>query len=463
VAYHGEPEYHVQYGASLYPLAPLVARDLPDGRQVMIVLGDTEAVDDRGTLAVLDRSLGPVVPAGAAGEVSMGGYRPGVTWVDLEGRWRDPAPLPDGTVLVAADDPATPGQDAIYLVTIADGVLGASLESAELLLSAPGESFRSPVPVFERPPEDDGHESVIDPRLDKGYLALRDVAILEAIYGRPEPMGVRVLKEEIHAIRLLTWDGAPADQIAWYDDGGSTVGLSDRGPASVLFEHEIPEDRSAWLEVPARVPIMLQWLDDRGMVVGNQLDRWYFAEGAESVPGGTNEETYAHNCTGCHGSMSGRPEDASGPAPDALSSASITMSTHRNRNRRQPLAPSVTPMEGGHVDYLGTVAPLFEATCASAACHGGIRPAAELPLDGRPGDGRFSAAYEGLMTRFVDLGELRARRSALIERLTGEELDAPSSVSRACPPGGASDDLVRAVSRWIESGAAFDASARESP
>jgi len=461
--FHGEPEYHVQFGASTAPIALLVARDLPDGRQVLIGLDNTDVADDRGRLGVLDRSLGPIVPEDAVDEVSMGGYRPAVTWLDTNARWRDPAVLPDGTVLAVADSPEAPGEDALYLVTLAGGVGGASLGSAELLLAARGETIRSPAPVFVRPPEDDGHEEVTDPTFDRGYLVLRDVAVLETLYGRVGPRGVRTLLEEIRGVRLLAWEGPPAADFGFYDDGGTTVGLTSRPPARVLAEHTLPGDRSAWLEVPARTPILLQWLDDRGMVVGNQLDRWFFAEGAESVPGGTNADTYAHNCTGCHGSMSGRPEDAFGLEPDAISAASVTMATYRNRDRRLPLPPSTMPMVGAAVDYDGSIAPLFEATCTASACHGGDAPAAGLPLDGRAGRGRFSAAYEQLMARFIDRDGLRARRSVLVERLVGEELEAEAPILGMCPPGGADDSLVRTVAQWIESGAFYDASAREEP
>lgn len=50
----------------------------------------------------------------------------------------------------------------------------------------------------------------------------------------------------------------------------------------------------------------------------------------------------------------------------------------------------------------------------------------------------------------------RARTSPLVERLLGRELDAHAPMRRTCPPGGASDELVRAIVEWIETGARED-------
>lgn len=442
--YHGNPEYHVHFGASIAPRAPLVARDLPDGRQVLLVLDAVGANDDRGRLAVLDRSLGPALPNALVSDASVGGYRAPLSWLGDDGaRFRDPSVLPDGRVLVS--------DDAIHAVTIDDGEDGAALGAIEELLRVPGESLRSPVAVFPRPAEDT-HAPVVDPGAPHGYLAFRDVAVLETLYGRAAPHGERVPREEIAGLRLVQWGGAPAGAFQRLPGGGTTAGATDRAPARWLAEIDLPEDRSAWIRIPARTPILVQLLDRRGMLLGAQLDRWYFAEGEEVVPGGTNVETYGNKCSGCHGSMSGRPEDAIAPPPDALSSASVTLARYEGRDRRRPRDPVEVPDQGAWIDWAGTIGPAFASSCTASDCHTGDAPAADLPLDGRPGD-RFDAGYEALLARWIDTDELRARRSPLVERLLGEELDADAPVTGTCPPGGADDALVRDVVRWIELGA----------
>ena len=104
-----------------------------------------------------------------------------------------------------------------------------------------------------------------------------------------------------------------------------------------------------------------------------------------------------------------------------------------------------------------SIAVLFSASCVDGECHGGTSPVAGLPLDGRLGMGRFVAAYETLITLgYVEADRRRARESPLIERLLGEELDAPAPVTGRCPPEGADPALVETVVRWIELGAFYD-------
>lgn len=453
-AFHGEPEYHVQHGSSLAPAAPLVARDLPDGRQLMIVLATSREVDDRGALMVLDRSLGPDLASDE--ELSLGGYRRPISVLDLESRFRDPAPLPDGRFIVSADTAGSPGEDALFVMRIEDTPDGAVLAERTPWLERPGRSLRSALPVFTRPPEDDGHETLTDSSAPDGFLALRDVAVLEALFGRVEPSGARVLRDDIVGLRLLEATGALASEVTRHADGGTSAGLSARIPARVLAEVPLPADRSAYLRIPPRTPILLQLLDRSGMEVGRGLDRWYYAEGGEVVPGGTNLATYGHDCSGCHGSASGHPSEAASSVPDAISAASVTLSTHVARDRRRPLPPLALPDAGEAVDFVGTIRPIIDMRC-TGGCHSAADP---VSFEVGPGAGRFPAAYEALAGR-VDLVTLRARRSALVERLAGRELDAPSAATGVCPPDGSDPELVRVFARWIEAGALFDIEATE--
>ena len=453
-ALHGEPEYHVQFGASAAPWAPRQARDLPDGRQVIVALPSAAAEDDHGALAILDRSLGPILREGAPS--SLAGYRPAFTLLDAEPRYRDPAPLPDGRVIVARRDDA--GDDALVLVRIIDGPGGPRMELEPLLAPSAG-SARSPVAVFSRPPEDDDHETLTDRDAPLGTFVLRDVAVLESLYGRTEPTGERPLRADIARIRLLVPDARPATAFARAAGGGTTVGLGERIPTRVLAELPLAADRSLWLRVPARTPIRLELLDTDGMIIGRQLERWFYAEGEETVPGGTNAPTYAHACAGCHGSASGAPEAAATIAPDAVSSASVTLSTHAARDRRRPLEPLLVEPTSRRVDFVGTIAALIETRCQ--ACHSGASPAGGLALEGRTSAPPFSDDYRALVSS-IDLEGLRARQSPLIERITGRELDAPGTPSGRCPPDG-DDALSSAFVEWIEAGAFYDLSRTEEP
>ena len=100
-------------------------------------------------------------------------------------------------------------------------------------------------------------------------------------------------------------------------------------------------------------------------------------------------------------------------------------------------------------------------------CHAGALPDAGLSLEAGPdpvtSDRRgFDAPYRRLLP-FVDLTTLRARRSPLMERVTGRELDAPGAALASCVPEGPDLELTRIFARWIEAGAFHDLHARERP
>ena len=80
---------------------------------------------------------------------------------------------------------------------------------------------------------------------------------------------------------------------------------------------------------------------------------------------------------------------------------------------------------------------------------------------------RYDAAYEALVARgegslggfrYVDVVGTTARGSHLVERLLGEELDAPRALDQARAHRGEpplSDDEVRTIARWIEAGSTW--------
>lgn len=447
-----DPEYHAHFGSSLAPMVPLAARDLADGRQVFVGLATTTATDDHGRLGILDRSLGPVLDPSDELFASIEDYIPAVTWLELDRHVRDPMPLPDGRVLVAA--PRELGSDVDAIFTIAFDTPDATAAVLTRIIDGGHQSLRSPVAIVPRPPEHEPHASVVDPLATEGELVFRDAAILETLYGKTAPIGQRPLRSDIASVRVLGWPALSTDVLA-YTDTGTTLGHGSRPPMQVFGEWPLADDRSIRLQVPARTPLLLQWLDHDGMAIGDGLDRWYYVEGREVVSGGTNDATYGFACSGCHGSPTGRADDEIVAPPDAISSASVTLSSHRDRDPRQPIAPTFVDDEPTVVDFRHDVAPVFAQRCATPACHGGESPAAGLPLDDHGDDSPFSLAYDELTRRAVDLDTLRARKSPLMARLLQRPLDVdvptPSCLTAPIDP-----ETAAAVVRWIESGAAYD-------
>ena len=450
--FNADPEYHAHFGASLAPITPLGARDLADGRQVFVGLQHAHVADDRGSLGLLDRSLGPMLAAADKLSASIVDYTAPVTWLEIDRPVRDPYPLPDGRLLVAAANDADPDLDALFTVEFDDQ----SLASPRIapLVTWTEKSLRSPIPVVSRPAEVDPQPSVIDSTQPDGYLVFRDAAVLESLYGKTAPVGERIRREDIVGVRVLAWPGLSANALRRHDDGGTTAGLGPRPPMLVLGEWPIHQDRSVWFRVPARRPVTLQWLDADDMAVGDGLDRWYYAEGLESVTGGTNHATYNHACSGCHGATTGWADDEISTPPDAVSSASVTLATHEHRNPRRPSEPIFVGDQPESIDYLHDIGPIFLRACTNDGCHGGSEPAAGLALDEAPGDTRFPAAYTALMERAIDVETLRARRSPLVARLTSTPLE--TDTAGTCLTAPLDVEQLQSIVRWIESGAAYD-------
>jgi hypothetical protein len=436
-AHHADPEYHAHFGASIAPVTPFSAAELADGRQIALGLPGADAPDDHGGLAILDRSLGPALAPEQAPDSSVRRYEPPWRWLDPEPRWRDPVAVPDGTVIAARR--GEDGRDLLVQVELADTGDGPVLEAVTTLVDVPARGARSPAVVVTRLPEDEPHPPAYEPEAARGILDFRDVRVLEALYGRTGPIGARSLRDDLVSVRLVRWLAPRA--------GGFARGRD--ATMSVLAELPLAADASLRVSVPADTPILVQLLDGRGMVVGESLDRWYFARGGETVTGGTNVETYPVACAGCHGEWDGRASAEPPSLPDAISSASLTLSSHDGRDPRRPREPAEVPRDG-RVHTHEALAPALAASCARSGCHQGEAAPAGLRLDVAA-----EASFDTLR-RFVDPSG-RARRSALVERLLGEELEAPGEVSGRCPPEGAPDALRADLVRWIETGAALRA------
>lgn len=488
-AHHGEPEYHIHHGVTSGADAAYHARQLPDGREAEVLL-ERGTVLEAGTLAVLERSFGPDLPPDVDGDPAVPNFQHSITRLDDgDGTvFRDPMPLPDGTLLVArasapadATDPARAGEvdfaiERLWLEETRDR--GTVVVARETLADAEGMWDTAAVPVTKRPPEEDPHEHVWDPASPSGLLRVRHLRTLQGIFANPFPTGGVDFPDDIAWVRLIEHLDVTPDQIAPVDADQ----IEDADPAAwwisngvhdrtrILAELPVAPDSSFEASVPAGVPFRVQALDASRMAIGAQQNRWLFVNGAESFPGGVSPALFGASCGPCHGSVSGVPEEAF-VVPDAVTSASITLATHENLNLRWPRDPvAVGDATRIEIDYRRDVQPILDRSCAVGGCHAGATPVAELSLEGEA-TAFYSRSYESLLRRgegsrgghaWVDEPGSSARRSALVERLTGRELDAPAALSGTCPPEGAdvpelSEEDLATIVRWIELGAVFRA------
>lgn len=486
---HLQPEYHPHHGQTAP--APLVVglRELPDGRDVATLLG----FDDRwegGRLALLERQFGPDAATEA---VTVDGFRH--AWTVLtpdaaaagaasDGLWRDPAPLPDGGLVVAhapgpidLDAPTAAPDTALAVVAVVDGRAGPRLGPPTVLVDAPGLADDQPAIVVAHPDEDDPHPDVWDDG-PTGLLRHSGTVVNEAINRSLSPVIARPMRTDVAAVRLLawpTWDAAPAvdpAQIANHDPASTWWSNGVHLPRTPLDAHALAADGSLLAAIPARTPIQLQVLDADGLAVGTQSRLWINVQGGEKFPQGTQPAHYGRLCAGCHGAVDGDPGHALGPIDaDAITMASVTQAAYLRGDPRRPLAP-VRLGEGGakDFDFGRDLAPSLARSCAVAGCHAGATPVGGLDLTPTP-TAYYDAAYEALQAwgagstggkRYVDERGASARGSYLIEKLLGKELDAPRALDFRCPPVGAAvppldPDVIAAFAQWIDGGAVYRA------
>lgn len=462
-AYHGDPEIHIHHGITVEEDIVYGMRTMPDGRFASVLL-DRSNRWRGGRLAIFDRQLGPEMPVGAEDEASVGGFRHAFAAIDSAaaasgsspgGAYRHPVPLPDGSLLVSYAggpldlDAAVPAPAfALYRVRLGVGPDGAPiLSQREPLLVDPSAAVYDAEPILRRPLEDDPtHEPAWDPTRTSttGVLALRHVETLEALFSNLEQRRPKPLRTDLAFARLIEALPVTPAELAT-----SPVGPGPHGRSRILAELPLVGG-SIYARVPADIPFRVQLLDADRMAVGAQHNRWVHVAPDEMFPGGVAPGLYPTLCAGCHGGLTGDRAGVGGPVPDAVTAASITLATHRALDPRRPLPP-VELGAALAVDYVRDVRPLVARSCAG--CHSGPAPAGALTLDPTAAS-PYDGAYLALLPH-VDAAGSSARRSPLMERLLGRELDAPTSAG-SCPgrPALSPDELLT-VSRWIDLGATY--------
>lgn len=470
-------EVHQHFGMTLPFEALIATRELADGNYVAVGLA-LDATDTAGTLVLSDRNLGPALPEDTAAAPSLPAWLPPWRRVSLPAAAgltavADPAPLPDGSVLLVGRSAA--GTPLLRMRWDRHGEGAIEVAPPEVLLAAPAERMlRQPAPLLRRAPLPAVKTEHGDRDAATGTLVHQGVPMIEALLARLPPTGQRIIRSDLATLRLLEplplapgWRTplAPTQRPADALPSASRASLAPLAPARVLAELGLAPDGSVYAEVPAGSAFRLQALDGEGLAVGAAHNRWLHAEGGQAIPQGVHARSngpYRAMCATCHGANDGNPQGALPIQPDLMTSASWSMARYLDCNPRRPLPPQPTGAATRiEVDWRRDIVPIVQARCAG--CHGA---AAAAGLDLRPTPtALFDQAYEALLRRgdgsghgwrYVDATMGRARTSFLAEKLLGRELEAPRSLLPGVGPhGGVSDGERAAILRWIELGASY--------
>jgi len=514
-------DYHIQGGnRSRYPIH-LDSRELPQGLEVRLAM-DPRNLSLGGSLLLVDHGFGvhiepdnpvdnlpftqkiakekasstprflpaqlPFLPETGPKAITHTGVSPG-------GGFRDPYPLPDGTLLVSYSneslnhlDPQADPQWDVYQIrfpTTLQSEDGQSVAPFKLQKIAPASKPQfaeySPRPLVVRLKEktqlkqkfahrSDGakpirHNGVLRmPPGTPGEIECYDYPLLESFLTQFAPSGPRNFRtapssnpsgeykppvERAHYVRILEQSPVSHKDTDLIhssqpdkDPFATAMSLGIHPPKRIVAEVPIEEDGSFSARVPTEVPLVVQGLNEDRMAI-QSMNRWFYLHPGEKLTFSIPRSIFPLRCAGCHGSLTGKPTDGLGP-PDLVSAGSRVMATWDPvlRKHRSPTQGSAGP--GLAVDFRRDIQPILDRKCVK--CHGGNnQPSGNLDLRGWPTK-HFSQSYEALHAledpqsgnyankRYINEREALSSESYLLEKLLGRELLAPRNLETRGAP-----------------------------
>lgn len=260
------------------------------------------------------------------------------------GRYRTPAVLPDGRLLVSfaegpvndlAEASATPPDFGIYL-------FDPKTQKNQLVYNTRDLWEVNATPVIARK-EPEGSSDLISKNIDTtlpvkiGSVDITKTSLGDSVSGaqfQSTPLGV-ALKDavKVRVIEGFSSEGAP---------GVSMFGLTMDEGASVLGEAKVEKDGSWLANIPPYLPVHLQPIDKFGLSIRNQR-LWI-----QGMPG------ESRRCVGCHESRTS----------DSLAKFGPTVA-----EQRQPENLVVPIADRAEYGWMAAIQPTLDAKCVS--CHGG--------------------------------------------------------------------------------------------
>ncbi len=378
------------------------------------------------------------------------------------GAYRDPYPLPDGSLLVSwakgpvdlHDPNANPNFDIIKLTPnpsyqSSDGFNSGNVKR-EVLVSGAGAQLW-PRPVAPRLKEPVHKKLKTDPdvygkpKIRNGFtqypdsiaatLQVSDLVLLEAFFEQITPVGEKYMaSSDVKYARVI---GA---QPQYKGDSGAIKRF-------LIAEVPIAEDGSFYVQIPSKISFDIQSLNAQRMALRSP-NRWLYCQPGEKHSLSTPRKLFTQACAGCHGSLTGLKEDVL-RRPDGISGASRTISSW-NEEEQKALLPSNFAKGAGmstqFISYEKNIKPIIQKKCIS--CHDKGNRSTNVDLSQGKG---FNA-----LRKFVEHREALAIKSDLIEKLLGKEFLAPQKNRENLPhPSGnpLSQEEILTFIRWIDLGA----------
>ena len=405
------------------------------------------------------------------------------TGLSAGGAFRDPYPLPDGSVLVAhteqaldhLDPNADPDWD-IWQIEFTGSLqaedrhrIGAYTKTRIEKIST-GQAEYNPRPLVIRLQENrhhplehqkfvQGHEpenrygvkrmpddtpaeiEVYDFNLIASFLTnftqtgTRDIPPAEAI-------------KYVRAIGVLPLTRQDVEGIRDADPHATAVSKGVHTKKLIIGEVPLEADSSLYLEVLPNVAWIVQALD-RDKRALYTLQRQFYTQPGERFTFSIPRSKFLNTCGGCHGSLTADPMQSIGP-PDIVTEASKVMATWdpQEQRRREPVAKGARITDYISIDFLTDIQPLLDKHCV--ACH----QDGALDLRGRP-TRHYNVAYESLHQlrdpasgnfadkRYINEREALSSQSPLIDKLLSED------------HAYLSDEELLTLIRWIDIGATY--------
>jgi hypothetical protein len=444
-----------------------------------------------------------------------------VTWTGNSpgGIFRDPVPLPDGSILVSYSrkainhfDPAANPDFELYVLrgkptltpTGGKGNPQVSLSPVQAACFA-GKAEVQAAPIYIRLKEkiNAGKRprsehliryagSKVDTRpatyLERNYL------LIDAIMRDPSPYGKQVAYKKdpvtgeslqpidrvcgVRFVEVLPMTPAcagPLDlkQIRNHDPQSTLIANGISLSKRVIGESRLESDGSICCQVPSNTPMILQSVNEDGMALRQEARYYFFAPNETFSISPSASETF-RTCGACMGALSGHPQDLFGPILPFSGQQAVEAIS---RSGGSPPALGLNVSQRKTVDFQHDIQPLLDRHCFS--CHSGRAPAAGLSLAGKK-TAYYNEAYENLMQlqeppslwygrkKYVDEREALAIKSYLVAKLYGRQLKAERTLTGdrphpspelfgrfALPAAPLEEKERRLIALWIDLGASF--------